>query len=237
MNADPGTGAPGGEFRADPETVEQLEPLLKLLEASPVSLSSVTDPATARSVHVADSLSGMVLPEVREAEQALDLGSGGGFPGLPLAVALPGTEYTLIDSVGRKVGFIEEAIEALGLGNAVALKTRSEDLARKDGRESFDLVTARAVAPLDALAELASPLLRPGGYLVAWKGDREPEGEAALERIAGRTAMRLARIEPVQPYSSSRVRHLYVIAKTGPTPDDLPRRPGMARKRPLASIT
>lgn len=233
MSSDPGTA--GGEFRPDPATVERLEPLLRLLASSPVSLSSVTDPAAARSVHVADSLSGLVLPEIRAAENVLDLGTGAGFPGLPLAVSLPEARFTLIDSVGRKVEFLRESIEALELQNAVAIKTRSEDLARESGREAFELVTARAVAPLDALAELASPLLSRGGSLVAWKGEREPDGEAALARISDRVAMALERVVAVRPYPSSRERHLYVVRKTGPTPANLPRRAGMARKRPLAA--
>lgn len=229
------SGTAEGYFRPDSATVRRLEPLLEMLAASPVSLSSVTDPSTARSVHVADSLSGLVLPEVREAGTMLDLGSGGGFPGLPLAASLPDCRFTLIDSVGRKVEFLVEAVEALALHNVQALKIRSEDLARETGREAFDLVTARAVAPLDALAELASPLIPRGGHLVAWKGEREPEGEMALARISDRVAMSLERVVAIRPYSSSRERHLYVVKKTGVTPGDLPRRPGMARKRPLAA--
>ncbi len=235
MNDLPGT--PGAGFRPDPDTVSGLEPMLELLAASPASLSSVTDRSRARDVHVSDSLSGLILPEVADATRAADIGTGGGFPGVPLAFSLPGCRFTLVDSVGRKVDFVNEVIAALGLANAEAVKSRSEELASGDLRESFDLVTARAVAPLDALAELASPLLREDGHLVAWKGEREPEGEAALARIADRVAMRLDRVEPVRPYSGSRQRHLYVIAKTGPTPPGLPRRPGMERKRPLSGRT
>lgn len=229
-----GSGSQGGEFRPDPATVEALEPMLDLLAASPVSLSSVTEPVRARDVHVADSLSGLVVPEVRTAGRVLDLGTGAGFPGIPLAFELPGTEFTLIDSVGRKVAFLDEVIATLSLENVTTLVTRSEDLARGEARESFDLVTARAVAPLDALAELGAPLLKTGGSLVAWKGEPEPEGEAAVLRTSDRTGMTVDRSVPVRPYSSSRERRLYILKKIAPTSDNLPRRPGLARKRPLA---
>lgn len=209
--------------------------MLDLLASSHVSLSSVTDPARAREIHVADSLSALTLAEVSGAAKALDLGSGAGFPGIPLAVALPATEFTLIDSVGRKVDFIREVIAALDLENVTAVHARSEELAAGEFRESLDLVTARAVAPLDVLAELASPLLAPGGALVAWKGERETGGEADLAAIRSRVAMILDRAVKVRPYSGSRERHLYVVKKAGTTPAGLPRRPGMARKRPLAT--
>ncbi|MCB0863401.1 MAG: 16S rRNA (guanine(527)-N(7))-methyltransferase RsmG [Solirubrobacterales bacterium] len=204
-----------------------------MLATSHVSLSSVTDPVEARRVHVADSLSGLACAEVREATRAVDLGSGAGFPGLPLALELPECRFTLIDSVGRKVEFMGRAISALGLENAEALKVRSEAMATAGGRESFDLVTARAVAPLPALAELASPLLEDGGHLVAWKGEPEPDSEEIIAANRDRLAMELRQRVAVVPFEGSRERHLYVLVKAGPTPDGLPRRPGMARKRPL----
>lgn len=207
--------------------------MLELLDRSPVSLSSVTDPTEARRVHVADSLTGLACEEVRAATRAVDLGAGAGFPGIPLALFLPGCRFTLLDSVGRKVDFMNEVISALGLGNARAVKARSETWAGSEGREAHDLVTARAVAPLPALAELASPLLAEGGHLVAWKGEPEPDSELVIGEQADRLAMTIVRQETVVPYAGSRERRLYVLAKTGPTPAGLPRRPGMARKRPL----
>jgi 16S rRNA (guanine527-N7)-methyltransferase len=217
----------------DPEQLALLDPMLELLAGSHVSLSSVTDSAEARRVHVADSLSGLACPEVRDASQAIDLGAGAGFPGIPLARFLPSCEFTLLDSVGRKVDFMNEVISALGLTNARAIKDRSETWAESEGREKYDLVTARAVAPLSALAELSSPLLAEGGHLVAWKGESEPESERVIEEYADRLAMKVLRQEAVVPFPGSRERRLYVLTKTGPTPDGLPRRPGMARKRPL----
>lgn len=217
----------------DPEQLARLDPMLELLSGSHVSLSSVTDPAEARRIHVADSLTGLACREVREASQAVDLGAGAGFPGIPLAVFLPSCEFTLLDSVGRKVEFMNEAISALGMRNARAVKARSETWATSEGREKYNLVTARAVAPLSALAELSSPLLAEGGHLVAWKGESEPESERVIAEQADRLAMEVLRQEAVVPFSGSRERRLYVLVKTGPTPDGLPRRPGMARKRPL----
>jgi 16S rRNA (guanine527-N7)-methyltransferase len=208
--------------------------MLELLETSHVSLSSVTDPDEARNVHVADSVSGLACPEVREAASALDLGSGGGFPGVPLALALPDCNFTLIDSVGRKVEFVNQAISALELKNAHAVKSRSEDWARTEGFERYDLVTARAVAPLSVLAELASPLLREGGHLVAWKGDPEPDSEAVVADNHEKLAMTIDRQEIITPYEGSREKRLYVLTKDGPTPEGLPRRAGIARKRPLS---
>lgn len=234
---DPGTGdsqSPAGRNPwSDPEQLARLDPMLELLASSHVSLSSVTDPGEARRVHVADSLSGLICPEVTEARQAADLGAGGGFPGVPLSVFLPDCQFTMIESVGRKVEFIDSAISALGLENCNAFKGRSEEMASGEGRERFDLVTARAVAPLDALAELASPLLAEGGHLVAWKGEPEPEAEAAIAANRDLLAMEILRQETVVPFEGSRGRRLYVLRKTGPTPTGLPRRPGMARKRPL----
>lgn len=218
----------------DRQQLARLEPMLELLASSHVSLSSVTDPAEARKVHVADSLSGLVCPEVRQARQVADLGAGGGFPGIPLAVALPGASFTLIDSVGRKVEFINQVISALALENARAIKARSEDWAASEGREKYDLVTARAVAPLEVLAELASPLLRAGGHLIAWKGEAEPKSEEIIAGNHEKLAMTIERCDTVVPFTGSRERRLYVLSKSGATPEGLPRRAGMARKRPLA---
>lgn len=228
--AEPGSSSPW----LDRDALSRLDPMLKMLADSHVSLSSVTDIDEARRVHVADSLTGLAAEEVTGARRAIDLGAGGGFPGIPLATFLPECRFTLIDSVGRKVDFISEVVSALGLDNARALATRSEDLARGDARESSDLVTARAVAPLSVLAELASPLLEEGGHLVAWKGEAEPEEEEVIRRHRDRLAMEVVRQVPVAPFPGSRDRRLYVLAKTGPTPDGLPRRAGMARKRPLS---
>jgi 16S rRNA (guanine527-N7)-methyltransferase len=183
-------------------------------------------------VHVADSLTGLEFEALANAPTIADIGSGAGFPGLVLAVALPGAKVDLIESVGRKCDFIRRAIGAAGIANARVINARSEDLAAGEGREGYAAVTARAVGRLSTLAELASPLLEEGGVLVAWKGKRDLDEEAQLERAAEAQAMRPEEIRHVGPFAGSEHRHLHLIRKSGPTPQNLPRRAGMAKKRP-----
>jgi len=216
----------------EPEAREALGKVLDLLATERASVSSVTDPDAAWRVHVADSLSALVVDDLRNAAKIADIGSGAGFPGIPLAVALPAAQLDLIESIGRKCDFTRRAIAAAGLANAAVLNARSEELASGPQRESYDAATARAVGRLSTLAELASPLLREDGVLVAWKGRRNAEEEAQLERAADTLAMSPERILAVGPYAGSEHRHLHVIRKSGPTPADLPRRPGIAKKRP-----
>lgn len=215
----------------DPAGRAALEKLLDLLAAERASVSSVVD-ARAWKVHVADSLTGLEIADLRGAGRIADVGAGAGFPGLALAVALPDAQVDLIESIGRKCDFMSRAIEAAGIANANVLNTRSEDLASGEGRESYDLVTARAVGRLSTLAELASPLLKPNGVLVAWKGKRDEGEEKQLAQASESLAMHPESILDVGDRAGSQHRHLHVIRKVGPTPDDLPRRAGMAKKRP-----
>lgn len=196
-------------------------------------MSSVTEPARAWKVHVADSLTGLEVGDLREARRIADIGSGAGFPGLVLAVALPEARVDLVESVGRKCEFIQRAIDAAGIANARVLNERSEALAAGEGRETYDVVTARAVGRLSTLAELASPLLREDGVLVAWKGKRDPEEEQQLLNAADLLAMHPEQILHVGPYAGSEHRHLHVVRKSGATPEKFPRRPGQAKKRPF----
>ena len=216
----------------DPQSRAALQKVLALLAAEQASVSSVTDPQRAWKVHVEDSLTGLEVPALREATSIADIGSGAGFPGLVLAVALPAARVDLIESVSRKCEFIERAATAAGIANARVLNARSEEIAAASGREAYDAATARAVGRLSTLAELASPLLRDGGTLVAWKGKRDADEEAQLENASAELAMGLEQVLDVGDRAGSKHRHLYVIGKTAPTPPELPRRPGMAKKRP-----
>jgi 16S rRNA (guanine527-N7)-methyltransferase len=186
---------------------------------------------------VADSLTGLEVAALRAAGSLCDIGAGAGFPGLVLADELPAAQVDLVESVSRKCDFMREAIAASGIENARVVQSRSEDWARvpgpEGGREAYDCVTARAVARLATLAELASPLLREDGILVAWKGRRDDGEEAELAKAAEPTAMELTDVLAVGERAGFEHRHLYVLVKRGPTPPALPRRAGMAKKRPL----
>jgi 16S rRNA (guanine527-N7)-methyltransferase len=210
---------------------EKLETVLALLAEERASVSSVVDERAWR-VHVVDSLTGLEVAEVQAAGRIADVGAGAGFPGLALAVALPQAQVDLIESVGRKCEFMRRAIEAAGIADATVRNTRSEDWAASEGRDAYEVVTARAVGRLSTLAELASPLLKPNGVLVAWKGKRDADEEQQLERASEALAMSPEAILDVGDRAGSEHRHLHVIRKTGPTPENLPRRPGMAKKRP-----
>jgi 16S rRNA (guanine527-N7)-methyltransferase len=215
----------------DPAQRRSLGVVLELLAAERASVSSVTDDR-AWQVHIADSLTGLEIPELRDAKRIADVGAGAGFPGLVLAAALPDAQVDLIESVSRKTAFITQAASAAGIGNATAVTARAEDLARAEGRESYDVVTARAVGRLSTLAELASPLLRENGVLVAWKGKRDEDEERQMDRASASLAMTPEQILDVGGRAGSEHRHLHVIRKSAPTPSNLPRNPGIAKKRP-----
>jgi len=223
--------SPGPTAVLDARGRERLGRVLELLAEERASVSSVVD-ERAWKVHVADSLTGLEVSELKGAGRIADVGAGAGFPGLALAVALPDARVDLVESIGRKCAFMQRAIDEAEIPNATVLNTRSEDLASAEGRESYDVVTARAVGRLSTLAELASPLLKPNGVLIAWKGKRDGEEELQLASAAESLAMRPEQILDVGNRAGSQHRHLHVIRKSGPTPDDLPRRPGIAKKRP-----
>jgi 16S rRNA (guanine527-N7)-methyltransferase len=196
-------------------------------EADPPT--TVRDPEVARDIHVADSLSGLEVPELRAARRIADIGSGAGFPGLALAAVLPNARVDLIESVRRKCEVIERLAAAAGIDNARAVHSRVEEWDER----GYDAVTARAVASLPVLLEYAAPLLAPDGVLVAWKGARDAAEDEAGAAAAAQLGMGEASVLPVRPFEGALNRHLHVFSKVGATPDRFPRRPGMARKRPL----
>ena len=227
--------SPRPPLELDPRARDALQRVLALLRSERASVSSVTEPERAWRVHVADSLSGLQVPGLVGATEIADVGSGAGFPGLVVAAALPGARVDLIESVTRKCDFMRRAAAAGGIQNVRVINERAEVWAALagGGREAYGAVTARAVGRLSTLAELASPLLGEGGVLVAWKGRRNADEEAELAAAAGRLGMQRREVLVVGPYVGSRHRHLHVIEKAGPTPEGIPRRPGLAKKRPF----
>lgn len=210
-----------------------LEAIVEAVIGDSRAPSTVRDRDAAWRVHIADSLSALCFQQLVAARRIADVGSGAGFPGLPLAAAQRSSRVELIESTGRKCEFIERVIAGAGLTNARVICERSEVVAQADGRNTYDAVTARAVGRLSTIAELASPLLRDDGVLVAWKGRRDVAEEAELDRAGPDLAMASVEVRSVGPYAGSRHRHLHLLRKIGPTPDGLPRRAGQAKKRPL----
>lgn len=209
--------------------VERLAAVLELLRDDPTAPTTVTEPASAVAVHVADSLAGLEVAELRAATRMADVGAGAGFPGIPLALALPAAQVFLVESLARKCAFLERAVEAGRVANASVVCARIEEWSER----SLDAVVVRAVAPLSVLVEYAAPVLREGGALVAWKGRRDADEEAAGAAAARVLGMEAGPVRELAPSPGADHRALHVYRKVGPTPARFPRRPGMARKRPL----
>jgi 16S rRNA (guanine527-N7)-methyltransferase len=224
-------GRLSSRHRLPPGAEEQLAALLDLVAAEPSAITTVRDPVEGADVHVADSLVALDLPAVRAARRIADLGSGGGFPGLALAIALPAARLTLVESVGRKSAFLSGATTALGLTNVAVVNARAE--AWVQGLGAHDLVVARALAALPVVLEYAAPLLEPGGTLVAWKGRLELAEEADGRAAAEALGMSAPEATAVEPFDGARNRYLYLSSKVSHTPARFPRRAGIARKRPL----
>jgi 16S rRNA (guanine527-N7)-methyltransferase len=207
---------------------------LLLAWTAAINLTAIRDPAGVARLHVLDSLAAVPLLADRRPAGLLDLGSGGGYPGLPLALALGADRVLLVDSVAKKVAFLRTVIAATGLGDhAVAEAVRSEALARdRRDREAWPIVTARAVADLAELVEIGLPLVAPGGVLVAWK--REPLDD---ELAAARPALRALRAGPVTihatPVPGLEEHRLVLIPRGGPIEARFPRDPAERRRRPL----
>jgi 16S rRNA (guanine527-N7)-methyltransferase len=218
-------------FALPPGADGALEALVDLVASDPTAPTTVTERGDVLRDHLADSLVALEFDWVRTSSRIADLGAGAGFPGLPLAVALPRARIALVESIGRKCTFMAHAAEACGIANVEVVCARAEEW--RAGIGGCDLVTARAVAPLSVLAEYAAPLLCDGGRLVAWRGRRDPEDELAAGRAAAELGLEVWDPLPVSPYPGALHRHLHVMVKVDATPERFPRRAGMARKRPL----
>ncbi len=203
---------------------------LDQMALEPQNLTSVDVLADGVDRHLSDSLSGLVLAAVRDANAIVDLGSGGGFPGVPLAIARPECAVTLVESERAKAEWLARATR--DLPNVRAVADRTEHLAREE-REQWPVATARALAPLPTLVELAAPLIASGGTLVAWRGPRDLAEERRAADACTLLGLRPGPVTTVRPFPGAE-RHLHEFRKVAPTPERFPRRPGRASKRPLA---
>lgn len=186
--------------------------------------------------HVLDSLSCLKAGAVREARSLIDVGSGGGLPGVPLALVVDGLNVSLLEATAKKAKFLERAKRELGASNIAVSNERAENAGRaEEFRARYDVATARAVASLDVLAEYCLPLVRVGGSVVAMKGDLKKEelrrGEVAA-RTLGAEVSDLIEVPRLPEYEQKR-RCLVVLTKTSQTPGKYPRKTGTPAKNPL----
>ncbi len=204
-----------------------------LLEANQrMNLTRIVEPAQIRSRHYLDSLAALAVLDACEPTAVVDIGSGAGFPSLPLAIVLPDWKFTSIEATGKKVHFQRHAATHLTLANFNAIAGRAEDLSHhKNHRESYSFCLARAVAPLDVLVELGLGLVRPGGRMIVWKG---PDWPAELTNAQKMIAMLGGQVHRVGQYSLPQTDGGFVlieIDKVKPTPSSYPRSYGIITKR------
>lgn len=197
-----------------------------------LNLTRIDDFDSAIVSHIEDSLS--VLPEFDSGEGPFcDIGTGGGFPGIPLAIAT-GRPAVLLESVKKKARAVKGFVEELGLGSRVAcVGSRSEEYALDEGAGAFSVVVARAVSSLPVVEELAAPLLAPGGRFLAMRGTETAEQERAGASAADKLGLTLVKKREFTIGEQGFRRSIYVFERTGEPHVKVPRRPGMAQKRPL----
>jgi 16S rRNA (guanine527-N7)-methyltransferase len=206
-----------------------------LLLKAPFNVTSIRDPGTVERVHFLDCLALLDLETVRTSRRVVDIGSGAGFPALVIALALPSTTITAVESQRKKCGFIEGAARAMSLDNVEIRCQRVEEYGRTARRETHDLAVSRALARLAVVAEYSFPLLELGGTMIAMKGlisdEERIQAEQALG-ILGGSGLQPMRLEP---FAGAENRWLYLAQKQRATPASYPRRPGVAVRRPLGA--
>jgi 16S rRNA (guanine527-N7)-methyltransferase len=205
-----------------------------LLQRRTHGLTTITDPVHAAIKHFLDSLTPLLLRDIQPGERVADIGSGSGFPGIPLAIVRPHASYTLVESNQRRAAFLREAAAALGCSDVTVIADRAETLGRDpQHRERYDLVVARALAPLPVLLEYCLPLLRIGGDCLALKGPAGERDLAHSHRALTTLGGHLAATRNLSLPNGMGDRFLVMVRKVSPTPVRYPRRPGIAAKRPL----
>ncbi len=199
-----------------------------------MNLTAITDPEAIEMRHFLDSLSVKLATSFTPGMRVIDVGTGAGFPGLPLRFVFPFIELTLLEATTKKAGFLEHITSLLNLNNVTILNARAEEAGQdRTVREQYDLVLARAVAQMPVLAEYLLPLCKVGGRCIALKGE-----SAAAEAQSAQNALRilgghLTKIVTVELPQVVETHYLVVIEKTAATPPQYPRRPGVPSKRPL----
>ncbi len=199
-----------------------------------MSLTSITEPERIAVEHYLDSLAPLAFNLIAAETSVVDVGTGAGFPGLPLAILCPDISVTLVDATRKKVNYLNEVCAELGLTNVSVVWGRAEDLARDPAfREGFDIAVARAFGALDVVWECTVPFVKVGGLAIAYKGPKVEEELPMGEKVAPLLGAQQERCYTFELPLSSLRRALVVARKVAPTPFRFPRRAGLPEKRPL----
>lgn len=210
----------------------------KLIAANQqVNLTAITSQEEVYLKHFYDSLTlAFALPQLQQQPWSVcDVGAGAGFPSLPLKIAFPQLQVTIVDSLNKRINFLTELVAELGLQQVELHHARAEEFGRKQSpyRESFDLVTARAVARLDVLSELCLPLVKVGGRFAAMKSQKAQVELAAAQFAIKTLGGKVERDQVIELPEAGGVRHLILLDKIQATPTKYPRKPGIPNKKPL----
>jgi len=198
------------------------------------NLTAIKDVESIRTKHFLDSFSCVLAWGANPPQHLVDVGTGAGFPGLPLKILYPSTRVTLIESVGKKAMFCEHMIRLLSLENVQVIKARAEEIGQRPAdREAYDCAVARAVASMNVLSEYLLPLVRVGGMMLAQKGETGPAEAQSAEKEMKLLGGKLQQIIQVNLPGVPDDRYLVIVNKSHATPPKYPRKPGMPMKQPL----
>jgi len=198
------------------------------------NLTAIRDTAGIRTKHFLDSFSCVLTWKANPPTNLIDVGTGAGFPGIPLKIIYPNTKITLVESVGKKAMFCQHIVSLLGLDGVEVINARAEDLGRmREHREKYDWGIARAVAKLRVLAEYLLPLVQVGGKMLAQKGESGPAEVHSAENAIKLLGGEVRQLVPVTLPGVVDERHLVVVDKVATTPPGYPRKPGVPAKKPL----
>lgn len=223
-------------IRLSPKQMAQFDSYYSLLVEwnEKMNLTGITERDAVYEKHFYDSLTLAEAVNFNEQSSLADIGSGAGFPSIPLSIVYPHLKVTIIDALAKRIGFLKEVVSKLGLSHVTCLHSRAEDAARmKEHRDQYDVVTARAVARLAVLNEFCLPFVRTGGLFIAMKGS---EIQAELDESRFSAKKLNGKVEDFRHLTlptEGAERHLIILSKTGSTPSAYPRKSGIPLKTPL----
>jgi len=219
-----------------PQQMDQFETYFQELVSwnEKMNLTGITERDQVYIKHFYDSITLSFYIPMNEVQSLADIGSGAGFPGIPLKICFPHLKLTIIDSLNKRIHFLQNVVDKLGLSEVELLHGRAEDLGRKEGlRDSFDLVTARAVARMAVLNEFCLPFVKAGGKFAAMKGSDPEEEVLEAKRSLSELKGKLESSHHFELPMENSDRHIIIVSKTAPTPKKYPRKAGTPLKQPI----